>query len=1055
MRAGSLAIANRMQSLLCLVMLATMGIGATAFGQTATVSLQLNASQVNSGQAVAGTVNITSSGSGRLDLTIDLSDNYNQVSDRYRTVVNFPGTVSVPFSLNSQYVLTFTATAKASGTIIGGGAISPSSRTVTVVPPPFDYQDYWCAVWGGGDTSSSNYWTSLAQASVNCGHLFRSNSYYGDVGTRFVRPNSDFLELKKWFQMDSLPAPAASTLVSNYKSALSGGTYYQPSARQNMIRPSSMNNAANLNALKSNVQASMLLSAKYRPVQWNIADEYGWYSFANPSDFDMGPDAISQFNTWLQAKYGTIANLNSQWNTHFTAFSDLMDPINAPRYGEAALIFTQEIRDREFPLNSGSGLTDEVYFGPWSDFRTFLDETWAAAMKMCVDTGRAIDPTIRVGFEGAESATPSSGYDYARQLHEIGSIEAYDIANSPEYIRSMRYDRYGQKIISFITMFSSGSTQRDRYALWYRLLHYGVTGAPIWSNAEFFVDLTGYALTSYATNMQPTFAEFQNGLVKLLNQGDWDDSEVALLYSQKTIQVNWMLDSEGDGKTWISRLNSYEPVNNSMFFTHVGWCKALEDIGIKGRFMSYDELANGALTSRGVKVLILPRVMAISDAEKTAIQNWVNAGGVLIADNMCGYYDGYLHRRSIANGGGWWDSFLGITRTDYSTLDVYAATGSAWSGTIAWQTPPAAFAGVTTGLTSSGLRSPEGGVRAGTGTAMGLWNGNAAQPVLIASTYGAGKIVYMNLSMYKYGFTGGSWTDERRSPSSASAVNIRQLVKNLLALGGVAPKVAVKQGWNNPTGTDVYNLEKSMRVDGAIRYLTCVTNSYQSVSSDDWGANSNTASLLFGQPGVTNANVTLSLANAANVYDVRNKQFLGYGTSINANIPVYEGAVFALLPYKVNSVSVSTQFDYLAHVTVTASVVPDSGAAGNHVLRVEVFDPTGVQVPALTQKVVATNGTWTGVVPLGGVAAAAGGTFTGAKIRVTDVATGVMTDTIMNQYAGDIDGDGYVNLSDLKLLVAAWNSFPGAGNWNPAADTDGDGLIDLNDLKALVANWNK
>lgn len=1049
---GSAALSFRARLSSCLVLCVVTGLGSVAFGQTAALTLQLSSTQVNKGQPVTGTVNITTTGTGQLDLTIDLTDSYNQVSDRYRALVNFPGTTSVPFSLNSQYSLTFSVTAKASGKIVGGAVVPASSQTATVVPDPFDYQDYWCAVWGGGDTSSSSYWTSLAQAGVNCGHIYRSASYSGFAGTRYVRPNLDFLENKNWFQMDNLTSPAASTLWSNYKSTLSGGTYYLPSARQNWIRPSSMNNAANLLSLKNNVQGNMQASAKYRPVQWNVADEYGWYSFANPCDFDLGPDAISQFNTWLQAKYGTIANLNSHWNTHFTAFSDLMDPINAPRYGEAALIITQEMRDREFPLNSGTGLTDEVYFTPWSDFREFLDGTWAAAMKMCVDAGRAIDPTIRVGFEGASPATPSSGYDYAKQLHEIGSMEAYDEANSPEYIRSMRYDRYGQRIISFITMFTSGSTQQDRYALWYRLLHYGVTGAPIWSDTEFFVNLTGYALTSYATGMQPTFAEFQNGLVKMLNQGDWDDSDVALLYSQKTVQANWMLDSEADGKTWISRLNSYEPTNNSMFYTHVGWCKALEDVGIKGRFMSYDELAGGALTTRNVKVLILTRAMALSDAEKTAIQNWVNAGGVLIADNMCGYYDGYLHRRSIANGGGWWDSFLGISRTNYATLDVYAATGSAYSGSITWKTAPAGFAGVTAGLTNSGLNTPEAGVRVGTGTALGLWGNNAAQPLLIASSYGAGKIVYMNLTLYKYGFNGGSFSDERLAPASASATNIRQLVKNLLALGGVTPKVAVKQGWNNPNGTDVYNLEKSMRVDGAIRYLTCVTNSYQSGNNDDWGSRSDTASVLFGQPGVTNANITLALASPANVYDVRNKQFLGYGTSINTTMPVYEGAVFALLPYQVSSLSLATQFDYLAHVTVTATVVPDSGLAGNHVLRVEVFNSTGVQVPALTQKVVAGNGTWTGVVPLGGVASAAGGSFAGAKIRVTDIATGVMTEHVMTQYAGDINGDGYVNVGDLQALVAAWGGGPG---YNGPADINGDGYVNVADLQAMVANWAK
>lgn len=54
----------------------------------------------------------------------------------------------------------------------------------------------------------------------------------------------------------------------------------------------------------------------------------------------------------------------------------------------------------------------------------------------------------------------------------------------------------------------------------------------------------------------------------------------------------------------------------------------------------------------------------------------------------------------------------------------------------------------------------------------------------------------------------------------------------------------------------------------------------------------------------------------------------------------------------------------------------------------------------------------------------------------------------------DIDGDGHVNLADLKLLVAAWNTTPSSGSWNPDADLDSDNAVTLSDLKILVAHWN-
>ena len=55
----------------------------------------------------------------------------------------------------------------------------------------------------------------------------------------------------------------------------------------------------------------------------------------------------------------------------------------------------------------------------------------------------------------------------------------------------------------------------------------------------------------------------------------------------------------------------------------------------------------------------------------------------------------------------------------------------------------------------------------------------------------------------------------------------------------------------------------------------------------------------------------------------------------------------------------------------------------------------------------------------------------------------------------DIDGDGYIGLSDYSLLSAAWRSSPGKDNWNPACDIDGDGYVGLSDYSFLSSNWRK
>ncbi len=53
---------------------------------------------------------------------------------------------------------------------------------------------------------------------------------------------------------------------------------------------------------------------------------------------------------------------------------------------------------------------------------------------------------------------------------------------------------------------------------------------------------------------------------------------------------------------------------------------------------------------------------------------------------------------------------------------------------------------------------------------------------------------------------------------------------------------------------------------------------------------------------------------------------------------------------------------------------------------------------------------------------------------------------------GDLNGDGFVGLDDLDIILSAWNqSVPPA---NEAADPSGDGFVGLDDLDIVLNNWN-
>ncbi len=65
--------------------------------------------------------------------------------------------------------------------------------------------------------------------------------------------------------------------------------------------------------------------------------------------------------------------------------------------------------------------------------------------------------------------------------------------------------------------------------------------------------------------------------------------------------------------------------------------------------------------------------------------------------------------------------------------------------------------------------------------------------------------------------------------------------------------------------------------------------------------------------------------------------------------------------------------------------------------------------------------------------------------------TGVVS--IVAAIAGDLDGDGFVGLSDLDTVLNNWNQSATSGEWSEG-DPSGDGFVGLADLDIVLNNWN-
>jgi hypothetical protein len=54
---------------------------------------------------------------------------------------------------------------------------------------------------------------------------------------------------------------------------------------------------------------------------------------------------------------------------------------------------------------------------------------------------------------------------------------------------------------------------------------------------------------------------------------------------------------------------------------------------------------------------------------------------------------------------------------------------------------------------------------------------------------------------------------------------------------------------------------------------------------------------------------------------------------------------------------------------------------------------------------------------------------------------------------GDLNGDGFVGIADLNIVLGSWNQNVSAGVWLDG-DPSGDGFVGIADLNTVLGNWN-
>lgn len=136
-----------------------------------------------------------------------------------------------------------------------------------------------------------------------------------------------------------------------------------------------------------------------------------------------------------------------------------------------------------------------------------------------------------------------------------------------------------------------------------------------------------------------------------------------------------------------------------------------------------------------------------------------------------------------------------------------------------------------------------------------------------------------------------------------------------------------------------------------------------------------------------------------------------------------------LLPASYDNVAGLVRYEAGSLACHSAGPCP-SGSVHLATIQFSVVGQCGTQAPLA----VAGQLTWAGAYVFNG-------TGSGSTVAIT--------------IAGDVNGDGRVNVQDIQLVAAHWSSVQGEALYDARYDLDADGDVDVADIMFVAARWNQ
>lgn len=596
--------------------------------------------------------------------------------------------------------------------------------------------------------------------------------------------------------------------------------------------------------------------------EWSLGDE----STLGRRDYCTSPTCLAAFRQWLRERFDTVADLNASWGTDFATWDDVVPCTREEVEGRADL-------------------------GQWLDHRRYMERLFTDYHTWLRELIEAEIPNARVGISGTPRPNSYSGHDWWQLMQEaLTHLSGYGGVQRELQRSFMRPGTFYSTFLGYD--YKDSNEQRARYAPWDLLLH-GASGINYYTLVSNTLNCPlvrpDGSLSHHAEWFFPEVAELKRGIGRLLIAADYVDDGIAIHYSPPSVHAATaagLFAPSNQLRNWQANV------------TNVG--RIIQQLHLQFDFIHEDQMRAGELSR--YRVLILPWSSAISDAEAAAIREFVEAGGMVIADSYCGVRDDHGHARPML------DDLFGIRQPldppelQPAILELSDPADASIFG--AAQVPVASG--------SAGLEVTEGRANASVGGAQAL----------IFHRVGEGQAVFLNCSFSNYmqveetGVAGE--TQEETLSAEGVTRTIRQLMGGLLDTAGVAPSFRIDAGDLSPQLETSRQLVGDVELIGVLRSITS-----GAIDRDD--------ALPY----------ALVLPEARHVYDVRAGAYLGEVDRIEGQALRGVAQLYAVLPYRVTGLSMQGPATARPGEALefALSLQAEGGAIARHVIRVEVQAP--------------------------------------------------------------------------------------------------------------------